>query len=244
MDLGASRIGGIPDLPGGERWPERDGRPMAFLAQFRLEDVAAHDTEKVLPSSGTMYFFYDAKEQPWGSSGDEGGWKIVRTTAPATALERRQLPPNLSEECRFTARAVRFSAEVTVPPYEHPLVLSLQMRDDERDAYAELLGELGIEATARHRFLGYPDVIQNEMEPECERESRHPYYSIYPAGEREARMLELAERAKQWRLLFQLDTDDDAGMMWGDTGRLYFWIREDSLKAGKWGEAWLILQCC
>jgi uncharacterized protein YwqG len=57
-------------------------------------------------------------------------------------------------------------------------------------------------------------------------------------------MAELAERSKEWRLFFQLDTDDDAGMMWGDVGRLYFWIREDSLRAQKWDDVWLILQCC
>jgi uncharacterized protein YwqG len=28
-----------------------------------------------------------------------------------------------------------------------------------------------------------------------------------------------------WRLLLQLDTDDAAGMKWGDVGTLYFWIK-------------------
>ena len=37
-------------------------------------------------------------------------------------------------------------------------------------------------------------------------------------------------RAADWRLLLQLDTDDEASMMWGDLGRLYFWITGDALR--------------
>lgn len=32
-------------------------------------------------------------------------------------------------------------------------------------------------------------------------------------------------------------------MMWGDLGRLYFWIRDDDLAARRFEKAWLILQC-
>jgi len=45
-----------------------------------------------------------------------------------------------------------------------------------------------------------------------------------------------------WRLLLQLDTDDDAGMMWCDVGSLYFWVREQDARAGDFSAAWMILQ--
>ncbi len=32
-------------------------------------------------------------------------------------------------------------------------------------------------------------------------------------------------------------------MMWGDVGRIYFWITEDALAAADWQDCWLILQC-
>jgi len=27
----------------------------------------------------------------------------------------------------------------------------------------------------------------------------------------------------------QIDSEDDAGMMWGDVGRLYWWMKKDEL---------------
>lgn len=32
-------------------------------------------------------------------------------------------------------------------------------------------------------------------------------------------------------------------MMWGDVGRIYFWIREQDLKNFDFDKTWLILQC-
>ena len=45
-------------------------------------------------------------------------------------------------------------------------------------------------------------------------------------------------------LLLQLDTDDDAGMTWGDCGMLYFWITKQDLEAGRFENTWMVLQCC
>lgn len=32
-------------------------------------------------------------------------------------------------------------------------------------------------------------------------------------------------------------------MIWGDSGRIYFWIKEKDLKAKKFEKAWMISQC-
>ncbi len=43
--------------------------------------------------------------------------------------------------------------------------------------------------------------------------------------------------------MLQVDSDDEAGMMWGDAGMLYYWIRDDDLAARRFDRAWCVMQC-
>jgi uncharacterized protein YwqG len=62
-------------------------------------------------------------------------------------------------------------------------------------------------------------------------------------GYRDKRAAQLADGADDWQLLFQLDSDDKADMMWGDAGRLYYWIRKQELARQSFDNTWTILQC-
>ena len=63
---GASRLGGIPDVPADFQWPyfttdtyDDDTvkpRPLAFLAQFSCEELTALDPEHPLPKKGVLSF--------------------------------------------------------------------------------------------------------------------------------------------------------------------------------------------
>jgi uncharacterized protein YwqG len=63
------------------------------------------------------------------------------------------------------------------------------------------------------------------------------------SGEDDARRADLQEGITDWRLLLQIDSDDSLGTMWGDAGRIYFWIREQDLKNRDFAKVWLVLQC-
>jgi hypothetical protein len=215
---GASHLGSGPDLPDDLDWPRRDGRPLAFLAQIDLADVA-----RVLPDSplaaGHLWFFYDVKEEPWGYDANHAGGARVLFRPSGTLLRPSTPPEGLAET--FPLCALTFEAYEDPPGLdEEKPPISLDEPASERyGAVREFLSS-GTGGTA-HKLLGHADPVQGPMEPRCE---------------------ELAGPGA-WRLLLQLESDDTAGLMWGDTGRLYFWIRDEDLHACRYDRTWTILQC-
>ncbi|HUT87622.1 MAG TPA: YwqG family protein [Candidatus Heimdallarchaeota archaeon] len=90
---------------------------------------------------------------------------------------------------------------------------------------------------------GHPDPIQGDMQLDCQLTS-HGLYTGDATGYEDPRRAELEKGATDWQLLLQIDSDEDnAGMMWGDMGRLYFWIRKDDLKKRAFENVWMVLQC-
>ena len=93
------------------------------------------------------------------------------------------------------------------------------------------------------QLLGHPDQIQGDMQLEAP--ARHQRARLRRLdGVRGSARAGARARPAEWRLLLQVDTDEDAlGLMWGDVGRVYFWIREADLRAGRLDAVWQILQC-
>ena len=89
----------------------------------------------------------------------------------------------------------------------------------------------------KHHLLGYPDVMQGEMEPQCEQ-----IRAQLNIGREPAQAVPVYAGAT-WRVLAQIDSDWDARMQWGDAGRLYFWIHLEDLKRADFSHVWLMLQC-
>ncbi|MEM9420450.1 MAG: DUF1963 domain-containing protein [Planctomycetota bacterium] len=56
LPLGASRIGGVPDLPRGTRWPTFRGKKLPFIAQFDIKDIPS-GSRGLLRGSGQLLFF-------------------------------------------------------------------------------------------------------------------------------------------------------------------------------------------
>ena len=92
-------------------------------------------------------------------------------------------------------------------------------------------------------MFGWPDLVQNPMQLECQLASSGIYVGG-AAGWRDPRVPQLTGGAAEWMLLLQVDTDDEAGWMWGDVGTLYYWIRRPDLAAGRFDRIWMIFQCC
>ena len=80
---GASRFGGVPDVPADFVWPVFETatydddqvrpRPLTFLAQFDCEALAFCDKDHLLPRAGVLSFFYELGSQRWGFDPADAG---------------------------------------------------------------------------------------------------------------------------------------------------------------------------
>lgn len=235
-----SRLGGMPDLPAMTRWPSNDGEPLSFIAQVNLAEVAQEEVAGVLPKDGLLSFFYEAVAQSaWGFDPADHGSAAVLYTAANAGTERLEPPPGLTSEGVFPSIGLRARAELTFVPWESFAVESVGMSRDEGFAYAGIFdsGDQTI-----HRLLGHPDPVQGDMQLECQLVTNGLHCGD-STGYRDLRAAGLRDGAAEWRLLLQVDSQDEAGMMWGDVGRLYYWIKHTDLLTRDWELSWLILQC-
>lgn len=241
-----TRIGGRPELPDTVAWPRYAAGPLSLVAQVDLAQVAPFGLGSILPPAGLLLFFYDAVEQPWGFDPADRGSSAVLHVPAGVATSRREPPSDLEAAGRHPALALRPTAVEPMPaPYDSSDLDSLGLEREEETAYGDLLDEvLGDQDDddADHRLLGQPLPIQGDMQLECQLVS-HGLFCGDASGYHDERAAGLGPGATDWRLLLQVDSQDEAGMTWGDVGRLYYWIRGADLAAGAWERSWLVQQC-
>ncbi len=170
LEVGASRFGGLPDLPDDVPWPTfsyDDEAYLPFIMQVNLADVAVLDLERLLPETGMLLFFSDT------SPDDIGDARVLHVDAPVELLRRRDLPDDLSDRLDdddFVARLpewrLTFAQRFTLPSAEF-LAARADLADSDKRALAELrrlLDQRGPTGdTTGSRLLGWPDNQQGEF---------------------------------------------------------------------------------
>jgi uncharacterized protein YwqG len=236
-----SYFGGLPPDHPGFVWPEKGGRPLGFLACIDLGKVGA--ALDWLPRTGLLLFFYDMKEQPWGfDPKDRGGWAVIYVQDPSIIQGDASEPDGLKADWKIRRHSVRFEMASLPPSWQENELEELSLSDEEEDALSDLRSSLYGDSP-HHQIGGYPDPIQSpEMDLECQLVS-HGLYCGDPSCYGDPKAEELKPGASDWRLLLQMDTDDDLKVMWGDVGMIYFWVRAQDAANGDFSDAWLILQC-
>lgn len=254
--IGKSRIGGTPDLPSTFEWPSaeyetvtkkffgfgkptinKEEKPMSFIAQLNLSEIQELDVSLNVPGSGILYFFYDSDQSAWGfDPKDKSKFNVLYYTGDFTDLKSMSFPENLSEEGTFKGANVQFQTEISLPGRDSELYNELS--DSDQDwFFDEFFPDEEI-----NKIGGYADNIQGEMELECELVTNGLYCGD-PSGYNNPKAKKLEPNAKYWRLLLQIDSNDELDMMWGDSGRLYFWIKEQDLETPNFQKNWMCLQC-
>ncbi len=239
-----SFFGGTPTLPEDVTWPTRNGSPLDFLGCIFLEEL--HRTQPVdwLPASGSLLFFYDIDDQPWGYDPEHrSGWCVMHLPGLVNSEPERDDERKSNGDNTLPLTRVAFHKMDSYPMFERPCVEALNLTDKETDNLGELSDQQYGE-NPHHQMIGFPTPIQGDsMELECEMASNGLSDGDL-SGYEDPRVKALEATAHEWKLLLQFDSDDDLGVMWGDCGMLYFWIREEDAKAGRFDKTWLALQCC
>lgn len=238
-----SRFGGDPDLPPGFAWPERNGAKLAFLARLSLAEL--HETGRIdwLPETGALLFFYDVTEQPWGYDPQHRGGAMVLLVPESadTPPAHRGWEPTHGD-APLACRNIAFERIDSMPSAFHRVVEPLGLSDTE----CELVHELHDESLGNgplHQVAGYPSPVQDDgMELQCQLVT-HDLFCGDSSAYADPRAAALAPGASNWKLLFQIDSDEELGAAWGDGGTLYYWVEEARARGGDFGNAWLILQC-
>jgi uncharacterized protein YwqG len=234
------RLGGRPNLPKGIPWPTwLDEQPLSFIAQL---DLAALPRIQglPLPRSGSLFFFYDAVNLPWGfDPKDAGCAKVIysRYRLPENGL--RTPHRDLDEEARFKGVALAATAETSLPSKNDGLFDEFHATPQEFDAYLKLVDPL---KRPVYRIGGHADEIQGDVCLEAQLVSNGIYCGD-GGGYARGRKRGISAGASDWRLLLQVDSEERTGMDWGDSGRIYFLIRYGDLRRRRFDNVWLILQC-
>jgi len=237
--IGSSKIGGQPDLPVDFEWYYFEGeafdgtitnRPLSFLAQIDCEEASNFDKESVLPKKGMLYFFYELETMTWGlASEDKNSAKVYHYSGDKSKLKRIDFPSDLLDEYRLPEMPISFSSKIELPSFvefsEHFEIAKDVVWDDFEEISYKLTGEtdeiVELANGGVNKLVGYANIIQNDM------------------------LIEFKEDTSEWRLLFQLDSivTKNYELLWGDSGRIYFYVNSDDLANLNFDNCWLFLQC-
>lgn len=239
----ASFLGGSPIADNKYNWPQKDDRPLTFIAQLDLRQLNESSPTDWLPNTGSLIFFYDSKDQPWGfDPKDAGGWHVEYLPELEGSSSEIPVPASLNPDFQIAKQHLRFKTITVLPSMDRDAIFNMNFSSEERDIYTALQSR-PFNDEPKHQLSGYPYPIQNDqMENECQLASNGLYCGDGKAYS-SSRGRQLLANPSDWRLLLQIDTDDDLDIMWGDSGMIYFWIKQTDALEKRFDKTWVILQC-
>jgi uncharacterized protein YwqG len=237
FDTVKSKIGGQPHLKKENEWPKNElGKSLSFIGQLNFEDVSKFDKSGLFPNKGLLSFFYCADQETWGYDPKDRQRFITIYTENINELVKKDFPKDLESQSIFQPNLLTFASSLSLPTWEDDSIKGL-IQDLDSDNYAEVSG------SCFNQISGYANCIQGTMELECQLVTNGLFCGD-STGYEDPKRKELEAGKNDWVLLLQIDSDEDkTGMMWGDSGRIYFWIRKQDLLVKNFDKTWCILQC-
>lgn len=253
-----SWLGGEAVLDPGTEWPRWGEQPLALICVLDVEELSGLQTDAPLPDRGVLNFFYESREQQaWGyDPGHRDSWRVI--LADADRGEQVSPPPGCEDFPRqyLVPEQVLTIPDIEDEPVTHP---SMEVpgprrwpwsRQQPREVDAtwerhEHFDEAWNRAAGReqvpyHQIGGWPRLQQGSIWRECHLASQGVYLG---SGTPDLTERHLTGSPEDWRLLLQVDTDEDVGWMWGDLGTLFYAAKPAAPSPRRWQEAWMVLQC-
>ena len=138
-------------------------------------------------------------------------------------MERIDFQKDLEKHLILQANELKFNSSLSLPGWEHDSIDGM-LSDEEIDNYIE------VTSGAKNQIFGYANCVQGPMELECQL-ATNGIYCGDPSDYEDPKKKELESEKEDWILLFQIDLEEDnAGMIWADVVKLYYWIRKQDLK--------------
>ena len=129
-------------------------------------------------------------------------------------LTRREAPAELHPDFALSETRADFGIEANLPAMESFLMRDCGLPEELEENWWEYDCEREVQ-TPRHKLIGHSDTIQGDMELQSQPVG-HGLYCGNSDVCQDPRFAELEPGAAGWRLLLQLDSDDD----WSACGRL------------------------
>ncbi len=246
-DRGTSHLGGAPLLPPDFAWPRVHDEALAFLGQLdlgQLRPLPPGPDADLLPRTGILsLFFVTGDPDPAHGHG-------MLFYFPDPAVLVRTPKPQAVRDPPFPIYILKAKAdEPALPGWEQPFYALLldTFEGPDECPYSKAIevvrnlatygGQWWDEGVPRHQLLGYPHILQSDALAAAAYDEREHLGVAHPPWNSR----ETAEQAAQWRLLWQVDSEDD--LMLGDVGMVHVVIREEDLRARRFERARVVFQC-
>lgn len=220
LPITGTHFGGAPYAEDGDTWQTctHCHKPLTFICQVNTAECFSSQPANI----ALFTFFYCWDCSPWEmDDANKGTWLVGTYDAPSKAkavfIQPTSAQPHPTRPCRVELEKVLsfpdWESIDVVEPRASELSANLHLKEP-WDQYDALLDRLDAFMDYATLVGGYPHWIQGEDTPLCD------------------------ECGNRMKMLAQLDSEEEAGIMWVDTGCVYLFQCPQHPRALK-----LTLQC-
>ena len=229
-----SRLGGPVYLPTGADYPMHQGQPLAFLAQINFAELPAMPS---FPRTGLLQFFI-AKDDLYGCDFNAG----VQDPQSSFRLVYWRTPEDRAD---WVANCV-VSDQDGYLPHDSQQCFAMQFAADTQfvgpndEDFEHWMG-------AEVWDLPLPAALAAKIDPDDAHEALYEALSAmgsHVGGYPDFTQSDPRQKNSGLVLLLQLDSDDEANMMWGDCGIANFFIDPAHLAQADFSQVLYNWDCC